>query len=293
MATSREDYVVCTLSAPEGAGEAGAWALWEAGAGGVVEEEDEGGGLLLKAFFPKADWSRIRPGLEALIRRTRVHFPGLSLLEPEELEGSPWQEAWKEFHRPVIVGPLWIGPPWLAGEAGGDLERLIIDPGQAFGTGGHETTRLCLRALVGWARRGIKGPLLDVGTGSGVLALAGLRLGLGPVLALDNDPLALEAARLNARLNGLEEGLDLRDRQLPTLSQDFPCVLANLTGPLLKELAPDLIRVTRPGGRLALSGLLAGERAEVLEAFLPRLELRRMETMGEWAGLVLTRPEPG
>lgn len=113
--------------------------------------------------------------------------------------GEGWEDAWRAFHRPVEVGGLWVGPPWE--EAPESARAVVIDPGRAFGTGGHPTTRLALELL---AARPERGSLLDVGCGSGVLAIAGARLGFAPVRAVDIDPVAVETTIANAALNGVE-----------------------------------------------------------------------------------------
>jgi ribosomal protein L11 methyltransferase len=118
---------------------------------------------------------------------------------------SGWEDRWRSFHRPVTVGPLWVGPPWERPPADGTA--VVVDPGRAFGTGAHPTTRLCLELLLDLPR----GSLLDVGCGSGVLAIAGAKLGFAPVVAIDVDPLAVEATRLNAEANGVEVESVLRD----------------------------------------------------------------------------------
>lgn len=109
-----------------------------------------------------------------------------------------WEERWKRFHQPVLVGPLWVGPPWETPPPG--TESIVIDPGRAFGTGGHPTTRLALELLLEAPR----GSLLDVGCGSGVLAIAAAKLGFAPVVAIDHDPLAVEATATNAAANGVD-----------------------------------------------------------------------------------------
>jgi ribosomal protein L11 methyltransferase len=113
-----------------------------------------------------------------------------------------WEDAWKEFHHSIVVGGIWIGPPWEASAAG--MRTVVIDPGRAFGTGAHPTTRLCVELLA----RVEPGSLLDVGCGSGVLSLAAARLGFGPIVAVDNDPVAVDVTRANARANDVE--LDAR-----------------------------------------------------------------------------------
>jgi ribosomal protein L11 methyltransferase len=119
-----------------------------------------------------------------------------------------WEERWRTFHRPIQIGPLWIGPPWERPAKG--LLAVVIDPGRAFGTGAHPTTRLCVELLLDVPR----GSLLDLGCGSGVLAIAAARLGFAPVRALDVEEQAVEAARRNAELNGVAvavERTDVRD----------------------------------------------------------------------------------
>ena len=112
-----------------------------------------------------------------------------------------WEQRWRSFHRPVVVGPLWVGPPWEEPPEG--LTPVVIDPGRAFGTGSHATTRLCLAYLLELPR----GSLLDIGCGSGVLAIAAAKLGFAPVGAVDVDPVSVETTTANARANGV--GLDV------------------------------------------------------------------------------------
>lgn len=109
-----------------------------------------------------------------------------------------WEERWREFHRPVWIGPLWVGPPWE--QAPGDSVAVVVDPGRAFGTGSHPTTRLCLEFLLTLE----SGSLIDVGCGSGVLSIAAAKLGFAPVIAIDHDAAAVTAARRNAAANGVE-----------------------------------------------------------------------------------------
>jgi ribosomal protein L11 methyltransferase len=195
-----------------------------------------------------------------------------------------WSERWREFHRPVVIGDrLRVRPPWEPASDTDSIE-LVIDPGQAFGTGAHATTRLCLELLLGLRDHG--GSFVDLGCGSGVLAIAAARLGHSPVLALDNDPASVEATAENAAVNGVS----LEVRKFDLRSEDVPAadtVAANLLGPLLRAWAA---RLAAPPARLIASGLLVAEADGIAEAFAPAglRETRRRES-GEWGALLLER----
>lgn len=165
-----------------------------------------------------------------------------------------WHERWRAFHRGVRIGPLWVGPPWEAPDR--DALAVVIDPGRAFGTGAHPTTRLCLELLADLPR----GKLLDVGTGSGVIAIGGAKLGFAPVVGVDLDPQALVAARENALVNGVElelHTLDARNAELPQAE----VAVANIALDAVEALGPRL-RAT-----LAVtSGYLVSEQP-VLDGF--------------------------
>jgi ribosomal protein L11 methyltransferase len=160
-----------------------------------------------------------------------------------------WEDAWRDFHRPVVAGGLWLGPPW---EAPSDTARaVVIDPGRAFGTGSHPTTRLCVELL---AASRLRGSLLDVGCGSGVLAIAAARLGFGPVLAVDVDPVAVETARGNADANAVAVDVSVVD----ALDEPLPAVEVAVANVLLRPVEAILPRLR---AREAItSGYLAGER---------------------------------
>jgi ribosomal protein L11 methyltransferase len=201
-----------------------------------------------------------------------------------------WSERWREFHRPVTVGGrVHVRAPWHDPPPDAPVD-VVIDPAQAFGTGAHATTRMCLELLLELEPGGA---VLDLGCGSGVLAIAAAKLGFAPVAGVDHDPLAIDATHANARANGVEvfaERYDLlRDGPAPSA----PTVLANLLGPLLRRLA----EVGFAGGRtpraLIASGLLATEADEIAAAFARReLGERSRRTDGEWAALLLAaRPD--
>ena len=221
-----------------------------------------------------------------------------------------WHERWKQFHRPVLiqaprprpgdarrVPDLHVRPPWEAPSAPRqrEVQEIVIDPGQAFGTGGHASTRLCLELLLELAASEPTGPLLDVGTGSGVLAIAAAGLGFDPVLGLDHEQESVQAARENAAANGVHldvRRFDLRAQALPWMDgENGPpgpmVVVANLLRPLLLELAAT---TPRAPAHLLAGGLLKEEVDEVASVFADRLGLREHERResGEWAAAWLT-----
>jgi ribosomal protein L11 methyltransferase len=206
---------------------------------------------------------------------------------PVIVRGEPvpddWAERWKRFHVPVLVGGrLWVRPPWEQEAVRPGVQEIVIDPGQAFGTGSHPTTRMCLELLIGVDPGG---SLADLGCGSGVLAIAAAKLGFDPVAAYDSDRAAVEATRRNARDNGVVldrvERLDLRREPPPAAD----VVAANLMRPLLLRVAEAMSEWPRA---LVVSGLLVPEADEVVAAFSPLWETRRLVDRG-WAALLLER----
>jgi ribosomal protein L11 methyltransferase len=192
-----------------------------------------------------------------------------------------WDERWKRFHVPVLVGGrLYVRPPWEQPAVRPSVTEIVIDPGRAFGTGSHPTTRLCLELLLEVEP---EGSFADLGCGSGVLAIAAAKLGFAPVAAFDSDAAAIEASRANARDNAAV--LDRAERW--DLRRDAPpparTVAANLMRPLLLQLAP---RLEQPDA-LIISGLLDDEADEVAAAFAPLRERRRLDDRG-WTALLLT-----
>jgi ribosomal protein L11 methyltransferase len=193
-----------------------------------------------------------------------------------------WAERWKRFHVPILVGGrLYVRPPWEQPAVRPGVAEIVIDPGQAFGTGSHPTTRLCLELMLELEPRG---SFADLGCGSGVLAIAAAKLGFEPVIAVDADVAAIEAAVANARDNGVAldrvERWDLRGDPPPAAQT----VAANLMRPLLLALAPRL----EPPGTLIVSGLLDHEADEVAAAFTPLRERSRVSDRG-WTALLLRR----
>jgi ribosomal protein L11 methyltransferase len=261
--------------------------LLELAPGGVEEVDLGEAGVEYAVYGPPGELPAL-PDLEAAVGGALVEVTTSEL--PDD-----WSERWKAFHRPLVLdgpaGPrLAVRPPWEA-PIGAAVE-LVIDPAQAFGTGAHATTRLCLELLLELADAdaGTAGPLLDLGCGSGVLAIAAAKLGFAPVTAVDFDPLSVEATKANAAVNGVELQVarcDLRCDPVPAA----PSVLANLLRPLLLDYARVLAdrhnEHERPGALIA-SGLLTREADEIAAAFVP-LGLREHDRRerGEWAALLL------
>jgi ribosomal protein L11 methyltransferase len=197
-----------------------------------------------------------------------------------------WADRWRDFHEPTVVGErIRVRPSWES-PVGDGLIDVVVDPGAAFGTGAHATTRLCLELLLGaTAESGASGELADLGTGSGVLAICAAKLGWAPVRGYDHEPAALEAAAANAEANGVQvqlERVNLRE-ELPPLP---PAVIANLTAPLLTEVARRIAAAGRPPKALVCSGLLVAE-ADGVEAEFAGTGLRaqRRERSGDWAAI--------
>jgi ribosomal protein L11 methyltransferase len=264
-----------------------------------VEETDVGEGVVEYAVYGAPGELPQLPQLRAAA--------GAALVEVATTElPDDWSQRWRRYHQPVLleapapppggvaVPGLRVRPPWEAPSARGDVEEIVIDPGQAFGTGAHATTRLCLELLLARsAAAPPRGPLLDVGTGSGVLAIAAARLGYAPVVALDADPESVAAATANAAVNGVAVEVarwDLRREPLPCpAGVHAPTVLANLLRPLLLDLARGWGSHPPPPGDLVVGGLLTEQVDEVVGAFAEHgLHERERRTSGEWAAAWLS-----
>ena len=209
-----------------------------------------------------------------------------------------WVEAWKEHYHPIPVGEgLMIVPAWLEPETGGRMP-IRIDPGMAFGTGTHPTTQLCLALTEAFFQQvGGSPQVLDIGCGSGILAVAALKLGAVHALGVDIDPLAMEASQQNAALNGVTDGLELgvgsvaEVRQGQFSLQQGELVYANILAPVLVRLLDEgLGGLVSPGGWLVLSGILAEQSHEV-EAALTQHNLAVLERRqaGDWVALAAQR----
>lgn len=216
--------------------------------------------VLVRAYLPASELgavliSDLRDGMEA--------YPSVQLIAKPFYE-QDWSVSWREFFGVVETGGrLVVVPTWIEHEARPGQLVIRLDPGQAFGTGHHETTRLCLKALDGLARPGIT--MLDVGTGSGVLAIGAVMLGVPRVVAIDIDPIAAEVARRNCDANAIGAAVEVR---AGTLRDDHPgryeLVLSNISTPANTALAGIFGVVVKPGGDLVLSGILTVDSPAVI-----------------------------
>ena len=238
------------------------------------------------------------PGSDAVVEDTERalwHLQAFGLrpvgpLRVREVDDADWGDAWKAHYVPQRIGRLVIVPSWLAGEpiAPGEVP-IILDPGMAFGTGLHPTTRGCLELLQEISPMPPR--ILDVGIGSGILSIAALRLGARSAHGLDTDPVAVEAARQNAERNGLAERLTATTGTLPPTSEErFPLVLANLVATVLVDLAPRLAAHMVPDGVVLASGIIEPRADEVIESMgAAGLAVASRRDDDEW---VILRLEP-
>jgi len=233
------------LRVPDGEAEPVRARLLELSPNGFEEVEVAGGSVELAVYASSE-------GATEMLAK----LPGATV-EPV-VEG--WEDAWRDFHRPVVAGGLWLGPPWRTPPD--PAQAVVIDPGRAFGTGAHPTTRLCLQ----WLRATVTphASVLDYGCGSGILAIAAAKLGAGDVAGTDIDPQALDAAADNARANGTAVAFAAPDA---IRGGTFDLVVANILTNPLRMLAPALAARVRPGGRLALAGLLDAQAPLAADAY--------------------------
>jgi ribosomal protein L11 methyltransferase len=288
-------------AAPGGTSVEPAFDLVEEGLGARIDPSRP---AIVRAYVPARDRAAadraVADAAEALGHLQAFGLRPIGDLSTRIVHEADWAEAWKAYFPVLRVGRrLVIRPTWRRHRAGPDDVVLALDPGMAFGTGLHPTTRLCLAAVEALADRGApdgQGGLdgarvLDVGCGSGILAIAAVRLGARSALGVDTDPIAIEATTANARRNRLARRVTARAGSLPSGDEPFDVVLANLIAGVLVPLAGPLHDELRPGGSLVASGIFVDREAEVRTAFeAAGLVVDGGTSEGEWVALDAHRP---
>lgn len=276
-----------SITTTEDASEAVASLFYEVGAQGLVIEDGQRP-IILRGYLPQDEFFRER--LKELKRRLKLlgrFFPGCqSDLSYRSLEEEDWATSWKAYYKPVKIGNhLVVKPSWENYIPGPEELVIELDPGMAFGTGTHATTAMALRMLEELMEPGTV--VYDVGTGSGILAIAAALLGARQVIAVDNDTVALKAARENVKLNGVEVTVRVQPGDLlKGLEITADVVVANIVADVLLLLLPQAARVLRPGGYIILGGIISSRSAEMLAALRTNgFTLIRQEAQGDWVTL--------
>lgn len=278
-------YYEFTITAAPESREALIQGVADIGCLGIVERD-----AALTIYFPDVlGIDRIRSGLDSF--RQVLAASGLDpalTCDHTFISERDWNESWKKKFQPIDVGGRFsILPPWERTSPG--MINLIIDPGMAFGTGHHETTRTCLLYIDRFSRQAAKGRFLDVGTGTGVLAVAASLLGFTQVVGVDIDPLAVDAAERNVRLNAVDN-IVVKEGSIDDADGSYDFIAANLLSEILIRMAPALACRLSRGGIALLSGMLTGQEEGVIEA-VEREGLRFAEKLidGRWVTVIVTR----
>jgi ribosomal protein L11 methyltransferase len=253
-------YYEFIMSVPEESREAVTYKLTEMGSTGFFEKT-----VNIAAYFKgTSDITLLCDELEQFrdVLRSSGLDPDFSY-EYTLLPEQDWNEEWKKSFTPINVGDnLTIIPSWLTDDSG--RTSIIIDPGMAFGTGHHETTQRCL-TIIEKLSEGGRISFLDVGTGTGILAIGAAKLGLGPVTAVDIDPLAVDLAQRNAGINKLD-GITISEGGIEKVNGSFDIIMANLISELLIRISHEIARHVNPGGTVILSGMITGQENGVINA---------------------------
>ena len=278
-------YIEIIVTAPEESHDALINRMSEMGAIGFIEQD----GGLIGYFEPNRSPAEICNELGRF--KSVLEASGLAAsfsLSHNILPEKDWNETWKKNFTPIDVGDnLTIIPSWL--QSATKRIPIIIDPGMVFGTGHHETTRTCLSMIEKIARASNKRRFLDIGTGTGILAIGASRLGFEQVTAVDIDPLAVNAAHRNAEANSLIN-VEVLEGTIQTVSSRFDLITANLLVEILIGIAPELSDRLEPGGRAILSGLLLGQENSVIEAMASAgLTFQEKIIDGKWVSLVMVK----
>ncbi len=247
-----------------------------------LEVEERGAQAFLRVYFAaESSMANVREAIDYFLAKNELAAIGIG---SSQVEGEDWEAEWRQFFRPVWATPnIVVHPSWIPVDPGEGI-AVVIDPKMAFGTGGHESTQLCLQALERYMKVGYE--CLDLGTGSGILSIVAAKLGAGPILALDIDPVAIENAAENIERNDVAVGLvDLRVGSVGSIDtpRRFDLVLANIQCHILEPILADLFALLAPGGLIIFSGLLVKERERFCAAVEEQgLQIEDVLTKNEW-----------
>lgn len=289
------NYLELAITVPDEAADTVAWSLTERGVPGVVvsersPEDPAAEKATLKAYFSDVSPPDMR-FIEEGIREALKPFPGAafevsSRTLPEENWATSWQKYWHVQH---LGEHIVIRPSWEEYEAKPGDRVITLDPKQAFGTGTHATTRLCLKAIERVMAEHPAETVFDVGAGTGILAILAAMMGAKHVVAVDTDPVAVAAAVENAEINGVAVANRLGSAGDLTGQADL--VVANILAEVIIELAADLFRITRPGGRLVTSGIITRKADDVARALREQgFKVLGREFDGDWVLVEAERP---
>lgn len=288
------EWTEVSLLIPDSCAEAISNFLIDEGTTGIEEIDADQGRKRLKAYFPaKERKGELLRRLYRYVKSLRDLYPELGRVQVEtrSLAQENWGENWKRFFKPIeVTRHFLVSPPWSSLRPKKGQIPIIIHPGMAFGTGTHATTKLCLRALEEALKRK-KRTVLDVGTGSGILAIAAAKAGAREVVAIDVDPVALEAARDNVRTNDAADRVRVRMGSVGKVLKEFDVVVANIDLKSLRRMRRPLFRHLKPGGILILSGILRRNEEDLRQFYLELEGLKPMKTTweGEWSGLTFRK----
>ena len=290
----RRRWLRISLRVPRASSEAVSNFLMEQGTTGIEEKEESQKAERLEAYF-------LRNGREGeVLRALRRYLKSLQAIQPDisqaEIEAvtiseQDWGEKWKRFFKPFhVTSRVVVRPPWSSFRPKKNEMSIIINPGMAFGTGSHATTKLCIHALERGLRK--KGQsVLDVGTGSGILSILAGRMGAGEVLGVDTDEVAVKGARENVKQNEVSGLVRVRKESIGHIQRQFDVVVANIDLRGLRRMRQSLLRHLKKKGLLVLSGLLEGEGDRLRQCYMETGQLRRAQSTreGEWVCLTFRK----
>lgn len=273
--------------------------LFEWGAQGI-SEDDVGDETLVRAYFKESQRDLVEDEIEPFVQTLSNFFPlaqdsgsGATKVQWNDVEDENWADSHKQFYPPQALTRLFfLKPAWdTTTEVPEGMLPLILEPGQAFGTGLHASTRLCIRLLEYFVEFHAKPDeihSLDVGTGTGILAMVLSKLGVAEVIATDNDPIALEVASENLEANSCDN-VELTDAPLEDIEGEFGIIVSNILLETHRQLAAHYRRLVAPRGQVILSGLLGHQKSEIVEVMSEAgFQLEGSEASQDWIALAFT-----